>query len=59
MTLRGFGFTYDIATGRNRPFYYDEHGVKRYMDEAESLNELSGNSGQLPLPPPPMEKSDE
>ena len=34
--MRGWGFTYDIATGRNRPFYYDENGVRRYMDEQQA-----------------------
>ena len=50
--LRGFGFTFDIATGRNRQWYVDEHGVRHYLDEQPaSLNELSGESGQFPTHP--------
>lgn len=49
MTLRGWGFTFDMATGTNRTWYVGEDGVRRYMDDTpvENLNELSGDSGQL------------
>lgn len=53
---RGFGFTFDMATGRNRTWYMGEDGVKHYMDEPaadepvsnadESTHPQGGGDGQ-------------
>lgn len=31
-SLRGFGFTFDVASGRVRNWYLDAEGVKRWAD---------------------------
>ena len=33
MSLRGFGFTFDVQTGRTRNWYIDPEGVKRWADD--------------------------
>ena len=43
--LRGFGFTFDIATGRNRQWYVDDHGVRHYLDEQEGEQDTHPQEG--------------
>jgi len=42
MALRGFGLTYDCATGGCRNWYLDGEGVKRWADNDEVVRGLSG-----------------
>ena len=35
--LRGFGFTYDMASGTSRTWYYGEDGVKRWADNDQTV----------------------
>ena len=39
MTLRGFGFTYDMATGTSRTWYYGEDGIKRWADNDQPVTD--------------------
>jgi hypothetical protein len=34
-SLRGFGFTFDVATGRVRNWYIDAEGAERWADTDE------------------------
>ena len=37
--LRGFGFTFDVATRRIRNWYVAEDGKKRWLDNNEPVEE--------------------
>lgn len=37
MSLRGFGTTYDLETGRARNWYVGADGVKRWADNDEPV----------------------
>lgn len=39
MSLRGFGVTFDIASGRVRNWYIDREGAKRWADNDELVDE--------------------
>ena len=45
MTLRGFGFTYDMATGTSRTWYYGEDGVKRWADNDQPVDTQPQDGG--------------
>ena len=42
MTLRGFGFTLDLETGRMRQWYCGADGVKRWADNDKPVGEGDG-----------------
>jgi hypothetical protein len=41
-TLRGFGMTFDVASGSVRNWYIDSEGAKRWADNDELVRGLSG-----------------
>lgn len=41
-TLRGFGTTFDLASGNARNWYIDGEGAKRWADNDELVRGLAG-----------------
>jgi hypothetical protein len=37
MTLRGFGITYDLQTGKARHWYMGSDGIKRWLDNDQPV----------------------
>lgn len=49
-SLRGFGMTFDIASGSVRNWYIDGEGAKRWADNDELVRGLAGVQDGPPLP---------
>ncbi len=41
MALRGFGFTTDLKSGLTRHLYIDKKGIKRWVDNDETVSTKS------------------
>lgn len=44
MSLRGFGTTYDLETGRARNWYVGADGVKRWADNDEPTDPVTATA---------------